>query len=369
MRGKAGRAMVPERGILAVAMSGGVDSTAAALKLREAGNDVIGLTAVLSPGPGSDRALERCADVCRQLRIPHAVIDLREPFERLIVEPFARSYAEGRTPNPCVRCNEDIKFGLLLDEALRHCADALATGHYARTAPTDSGHVYLYRARDLHKDQSYVLHHLSQDQLRRALLPHGAGMRADNEHLVAEAGLNLPPVAESQDVCFLPDGSHHDWLRSRMPDAFVPGEIVDTEGNVLGEHQGLIAYTIGQRKGLQLGGPGGRRFVLHIDTRRNRVIVGPDQELWVQWCEIERVNLIPPGSDEDSRELDCEVMVRYNGTLTPARVSIDGEKAQVQFADAARAPTPGQSAVFYDKDRCLGGGVIQRTELTDRYGG
>ena len=370
-------AMNADTGPVAVAMSGGADSTAAALILRDAGHAVIGLTGLLAPHAGAQEAAARAAAICGQLGIPHHVADLREAFERLVISPFVEEYARGRTPNPCVGCNERVKFGLLLEEADKLGAGRLATGHYARLERHGEA-VCLLRAGYRRKDQSYVLHHLRPEQLGRAVFPHGNRARAEVESLVAALRLDQAPLAQSQDICFLRDMRYADLVAARAPQACVPGDIVDTGGRVAGRHHGTAAYTVGTRKGLGIGGPGGRKFVLHIDTTSNRLIVGDDAELWVSWCRVEDVNLLPcpreagfpwhhppPGEGD----FECEVMLRYNGPLTPARVRFGEGGADVQFTQPVRAPTPGQSAVFYRADVCLGGGVIARTELTDRFGG
>jgi tRNA-specific 2-thiouridylase len=356
-------------------MSGGVDSTGAALLLREAGQEALGLTGVMTLPPGAAQAAERAAELCTSIGIPHHVIDLRADFERLVVQPFIDDYARGRTPNPCVRCNERVKFGLLLGHARRLGADRLATGHYARTLVTQTGDVSLLRALDARKDQSYVLHRLSQEQLRAAVFVHGDRTKDAVARLVAAAGLSVEPLSESQDLCFLLGSGHVELLRARVPETFKPGEIVDGAGVVLGEHAGLAGYTVGQRKGLDIGGPGGRKFVLHIDVAGNRLVIGEDGELWVQWCVVEELNLIASEGGRSALEsalvggLRCEVMVRYNGNLTRARVAEAGCGARIEFEAPVRAPTPGQSAVLYDGEFCLGGGVIMRTELTARFGG
>lgn len=350
-------------GLVAVALSGGVDSTAALLVLREQGAQVVGVTALLSEAAGSDLAADRAKTLCRRIGVPHQTVDLREAFRQAVVVPFIRDYASGRTPNPCVRCNEHIKFGLLLDAARGLGAAGLATGHYARMDRTPPDGPYLLRGADLHKDQSYVLHHVPAEALLDGVWVHGERTRADNERLVAEARLGVPPLPASQDACFLPETDLAPWLASQVPGAFRPGLVVSPAGEVLGAHAGLLGTTIGQRKGLGIGGPGGRKYVLHVDVPGNRLIMGEDRDLWVGWCEIEDVRFI--GAAPDS--LDCDVMVRYNGPLTPAHVSREGDAARVEFAARVRAPTPGQSAVFYQGRRCLGGGFITRTELTERF--
>lgn len=350
---------------VAVAMSGGVDSTAVMLLLRERGVEVFGVTALLSDAAGSALTAERAQAVCRRLSAPHHTVDLRDAFYRQVIEPFINDYAAGRTPNPCVRCNEHIKFGLLLEATRTLGADGVATGHYAGVDASPADGPYLLRGADLNKDQSYVLHHVPADALARSVWVHSGRYRADNERLVAESGLDIAPLPASQDVCFLPSEHLSQWLAIQLPDAFRPGPIVSVAGEVLGAHRGLIGYTIGQRKGLGIGGPGGRKFVLHIDLPGNRLILGDDKDLWVSWCCAEKLNLI----GEMPGRFDCQVMTRYNGTLTRARVTVQEGSAQIDFSAPARAPTPGQSAVFYQDRRCIGGGVITQTELTARFGG
>ncbi|NSW54381.1 MAG: tRNA 2-thiouridine(34) synthase MnmA [Armatimonadetes bacterium] len=353
-------------GPVAVALSGGVDSTAALLRLMAAGLPVFGISADLHEPHRDNEGADRARALCARLGICFHRVDLREPFHKRVVEPFVAEYLAGRTPNPCVQCNEHIKFGLLLDAALELGARSLATGHYARLEHSPGRCPYLLMAADRHKDQSYVLHHLSSRQLGRALFPNGEYTRADNEALVAAELPDLPPAPQSQDACFLSGVDYADWLAATAPSQAAPGPIVDASGQVIGEHSGLWGYTVGQRKGLGIGGPGGRRFVLFVDVPRNRLVVGDEDDLWVHWCDLRDVNLI--GCERDN-PLECQVMTRYNGRLVAARVSLHAGGARVEFLEAARAPTPGQSAVFYRGEYCLGGGIICASELTDRYGG
>lgn len=421
----------PNFGPIAVALSGGVDSTAALLRLMAAGLPLLGISADLHEAARDNEGADHAGALCARLGIPFHRVDLREPFRRRVVEPFIAEYLAGRTPNPCVQCNGHIKFGLLLDAAVELGAAKLATGHYARLEQSPCACPYLLMAADRHKDQSYVLHQLSRGQLARALFPNGEHTRADNEALVAAKLPGLPPARQSQDACFLSGVDYTDWLAAMTPRPAAPGPIVDTSGQVIGEHSGLWGYTVGQRKGLGIGGPGGRRFVLYVDMPRNRLVVGDEQDLWVRWCAVSDVNLIGCGSPGHSgsslpshprssgdalppesaagcarrqahgprrtvvssvtgpvtwtavtpvtsqdeprppagETFECQVMTRYNGRLVPARVTLHQAGAHVEFLEPARAPTPGQSAVFYRGERCLGGGIIGASELTDRYGG
>lgn len=353
-------------GPVAVALSGGVDSAAALLRLLPRGEQVFGVCGNLHGSPGEEDAADRAGDLCARLGIEFHRVDLRDAFQRLVIEPFIAEYAAGRTPNPCVGCNVRVKFGALARAALDLGACCLATGHYAQLEWSGDGGPYLMMAADRHKDQSYVLHRLSREQLARAAFPNGAFTRAENEALVAREVPGVSPASPSQDACFLSGTDCARWLETVAPGRTRPGLIVDASGAVVGEHSGLWSYTVGQRKGLGIGGPGGRRFVLHLDAAANRVVVGEERDLWVNWCELRDVNII---AESCANRLECRVMTRYNGRLIPARVVLHSSAARVEFLEPGRAPTPGQSAVFYDGERCLGGGIIESSELTARFGG
>jgi len=323
----------------------------AALLAMRAGIRVIGVT-LATPGAKPEEA----AAACRELGLEHRVIEAGELFERCVVGEFVASWARGLTPNPCVDCNPRVKFALLAREADALGRARIITGHYARLMLVGDG-MRLLRATEAARDQSYMLHRLSQEVLARLILPLGELGKQQVRRIAAEAGLMAAEREASQDVCFTPDVA--ELVRERRPEALEPGPIVDTSGQRLGTHRGLARYTVGQRRGLGIGGPGGPLFVLRVEPERNAVVVGPEEELWVEETEVERVHAVGllPGS-----VFEASVMTRYRGAETPATVEMEGERGRIHFHRPHRAPAPGQSAVFYDGERCLGGGVIVRAE-------
>ncbi|MGQ9682707.1 MAG: tRNA 2-thiouridine(34) synthase MnmA [Anaerolineae bacterium] len=352
-----------------VALSGGVDSAVAAALLVEQGYEVIGLMMRLWAEPGVDRSpLNRCCSleavedaraICRHLGLPFYLVNYEIPFQERVVAPFVADYGRGRTPNPCLACNRQLKFGLLLQRALALDAAYLATGHYARVLHTDSAY-QLRRGCDPDKDQSYALYMLGQYELARALFPVG---RLTKEQVRAEAQRRSLPVAEkaeSQEICFIADDDYRRFLMERIPEAFRPGPIVDRAGRILGEHQGLPCYTIGQRKGLGIAAPE-PLYVLALDVARNTVVVGTAAELGAMSLLAEDVRWVadaPP-----AEPVVATVRIRLHGAETPAVVTpLPEGKAHVAFQRPARDVTPGQAAVFYDGDVVLGGGLIAHRE-------
>ena len=346
-------------------MSGGVDSAVAALLLRRGGHDAIGihLRTGVQAGPAAPGARPRCCGtdeaedarrVCALLDMPFYVQNTEGPFGVLIDE-FADAYARGETPNPCVACNSDIKFGALLDRARALGADAVATGHYARRVRYGDRWA-VARARDADKDQSYVLYGLGQDELAHARFPLGELTKAEVRDLAREASLPVADKAESQEICFVPSGDYRDVVRARRPDAFTPGDIVDEAGRKVGEHPGVGAFTVGQRKGLGLAAPE-PRYVLKVDAESCRVVVGPRTSLGVITASVGAVRwmaVVPPSAPRE-----VKVSLRYRSTPVAATVSAAGESAaRLRFAQPAWPVTPGQAAVFYDGDVVLGGGRI-----------
>lgn len=344
-----------------VAMSGGVDSSVAALLLCESGVAVTGVTMDIwcpTGESGGVRATGCCgaesardaAEVCRQLGCEHHVVSFRSMFEEAVIGPFVKAYASGQTPNPCIECNRAVKWGALLGWAERVGADTLATGHYARIEERPQGPVLL-RGADRAKDQSYALYMLSPEELRRTRFPCGAHTKAEVRKLAADAGLPVAERPESQEIRFIPDDDHLRWVRERRPDAARPGPILDRDGNVLGEHRGLAAYTIGQRKGLGLSG--GPWYVVGLDAESNTLTVGPDSATYASEILVEDVHL---GAACEGGRFEASVMCRYRGPERAATIALfPEERAHVRFHEPQRAPAPGQAAVFYRADVVLGG--------------
>ena len=393
-------------------MSGGVDSSVAGYLLREQGYDVIGVTMKVWPQDCISRAEDKCcgpqavADargVAHALGIPHYVVDEADQFERVVIDYFASEYQAGRTPNPCVMCNEKLKFGNLWSKARALGCDYIATGHYAiiehvvagigdpgrvgasiqsdSAGVTDCGYSYavLRKGVDPRKDQSYFLFSLRQPQLRRALTPLGTMTKPQIREIAHSLGLKVADKIDSQEICFVPGNDYKAFLRSHLgEDEFHRGEIYDVDGNFLGEHDGIELFTIGQRKGLPGGSPR-PRYVVDLDPATNRVIVGDADDLLCEEFEIDRVNWHPvagavttaslasiqlPGSTPPATlKKSKPVKIRYNHPGTSATVTLsENDRAQIRLHEPQRAVTPGQAAVIYDGDVVLGGGWICRRE-------
>jgi tRNA-specific 2-thiouridylase len=342
-----------------VGLSGGVDSAVTAALLREEGFEVVGVALHTWRSPNLETTgdpLEGARAVAHALEVPLHVVDVRERFYREVVERFADDYARGLTPNPCVLCNPDLKFHALLQYADKVGAAWLATGHYARVERLRDGTARLLRAHSPQRDQSYVLYRLPQSVLQRLRLPLGY---VEDKDFVREMARRLElPAAEapdSQDLCFLAGGDYRDLLRRRRPASLRPGPIVTREGEVLGEHEGVPLYTVGQRSGLRIAA-GERLYVLELRPEENALVVGPFEALLQRSCELTRVTFV---RDVPAQSLAAEVKVRYRATPVPATVDLQGGgEARVTFAEAQRALAPGQSVVFYDGEEVLGGGII-----------
>jgi tRNA-specific 2-thiouridylase len=352
-----------------LAMSGGVDSGVSALRLVEAGFDVVGLTMKnycygdTAPSGAPDRsccslqAIDDARGVCDRLGIRHMVADTEERFGREVYDNFLNEYRVGRTPNPCVRCNSIVRFDTLLDYAGRLGADRVATGHYARVFRSDSGRLYLARATSREKDQSYFLSGLGGEVLSRVLFPLGDEEKPLVRAAARGAGLEVAEKPESQDVCFIPDQSLPEFLDGKVE--MSAGDIENTSGEVVGKHRGLAAYTVGQRKGLgvALGRP---QYVVRLDVERNVVVVGDDDELASRSLAC-RLDWIDEDAVADAESLRVQIRSRRSARLTEA-VEVDGTTARVTFAEPERAIAPGQTAAFYDGDVVVGSGVIERPE-------
>jgi tRNA-specific 2-thiouridylase len=351
------------------AMSGGVDSAVAAARAAEAGHDVTGIHLALSRNPKSSRSgargcctiedandARRAADV---IGIPFYVWDLSDRFHRDVVEDFVAEYAAGRTPNPCLRCNEKIKFAAVLDRAVALGFDAVATGHYARLTRGDDGDVELHRATDAAKDQSYVLGVLTQAQLSRSMFPLGESVKDDVRQEAGVRGLAVAQKPDSHDICFVSDGDTAGWLRDRIGPS--SGSIVDADGEVVGSHDGAYGFTIGQRRGLRIGTPaadGQPRYVLDIEPVSGIVTVGGRDELAVdalvgirpRWC-----------ATAPSGPRGCLVQLRAHGDVHRAVARLDGDRLEVDLVDPAHGVAPGQAVVVYDGSRVVGSATIAHT--------
>jgi tRNA-specific 2-thiouridylase len=349
-------------------MSGGVDSAVAAARAADAGHDVTGVHLALSANPTSFRTgargcctLEDARDARRAadvIGIPFYVWDLAERFRQDVVDDFVGEYAQGRTPNPCLRCNEKIKFSAVLDKALALGFDAVCTGHYARIVDGR-----LARSVDEGKDQSYVLGVLTADQVARALFPLGGSRKADVRREAEQRGLAVADKPDSHDICFVADGDTAGFLQRRLGAA--PGDIVDTEGAVVGEHDGAYAFTVGQRRGLRIGRPapdGKPRYVLDVSPVTRTVTVGPAERLDVTRLLGERAVWSGPRPDVPTA---CLAQVRAHGEAVPATAWCEGASVVVELSDPLRGVAPGQAVVLYDGETVLGSATISRTASGD----
>jgi len=342
-----------------VAMSGGVDSSVAAALLLEQGHDVTGVTMQLWPssddetGCCSVSAVRDARRVCDLLGIAHYTLNYRDAFEREVVSPFADEYAAGRTPNPCIVCNDRLKFSDLLAKVAAQGAEFLATGHYARIRTHVDGSRGLARGVDPEKDQSYFLYRLTAQQMAHTLFPLGELHKTEVRAFAERFGLPTARKAESQDTCFQTGGDHLGVVGERRPKALSPGEFVDMAGEVVGTHEGVARYTVGQRKGLGIGGLSEPLYVIAIDGRTNRVTVGPRSALRVASVQADRV--VWTG---DSRQ-GVEACVRYRMQPQPATAEFDGSRLTVTFDSPLEGVAPGQSVVCYRGDEVVGGGVIE----------
>ncbi|MBV8976834.1 MAG: tRNA 2-thiouridine(34) synthase MnmA [Alphaproteobacteria bacterium] len=348
-----------------VAMSGGVDSSVTAALLKRAGHEVVGITLQLysaaAKRKGACCAGQDIADakrVAQSLGITHYVLDYEARFRERVIADFAQTYARGETPIPCVRCNERVKFADLMETARSLGAEALATGHYVRRVDCAGG-PELHRATDATRDQSYFLFATTREQLAFLRFPLGGMEKAEVRALAAELGLDVAAKPDSQDICFVPDGRYAGIVARMAPEAERPGEIVDAQGHVLGEHPGVIHFTVGQRKGLNLAGNAEPLFVLALDAANARVIVGPRAALATRSIVLREVNWL----SEARAPFECSIKVRSMRPSVAARVIPGPDRtAQVELLAPEEAVAPGQACVFYDGSRVLGGGWIAKAE-------
>lgn len=360
--------MVENKGKIAVAMSGGVDSSVVAKILKDEGHEIIGLFLKLWSDPKCSAKKEnRCCDyealedaraVAKGLNIPFYVINAEKEFKKLVVDYFLEEYKNLRTPNPCIICNKKIKFDLLLRKALEIGCQRLATGHYAKVVCEDDK-CRLFKGKDEKKDQSYMLYSLSQDQLSKVIFPLGDMTKKDVRSLAVKWQLPVKEKPESQEICFFGDRDYRTFLRRYLPERyFKSGDIVDTKGKKLGQHQGLINYTIGQRKGIDQeifsGGDKDPLYVVGYNLEKNQLIVGDDSQVFKGEMIVSDLNWI------NQKKQDLKVKIRYQHPAVPCQIkNISDKELKVKFKKQQRAITPGQSAVFYSGDEVVGGGLIK----------
>ncbi len=345
-----------------VGLSGGVDSSVAAAILHRQGYEVVGLTLWLMKGKGQccSEGMVDAASLCEQLGIPHEIVDSRDLFQTHIVDYLVTGYGEGVTPLPCSQCNKAVKFTPMLNYAQETLGiDQIATGHYARIRyDATSGRYQLLRAVDLHKDQSYFLYDLSQEVLATVLFPLGEQTKTETRRIATEFGLSVADKPDSQDLCLVEShGSMRDFLNKYISEK--EGEIVDLSGKVLGKHQGIHHYTIGQRKGLGIAAAD-PLYVVKLDPVMNRVIVGDRESAGSLDCSVTRLNWV--SITEPTAPIRCEVQVRYRSSpVVVSVIPLEGDRVKLVFDEPQFGITPGQAAIFYDGEMLLGGGIIEKS--------
>ncbi len=350
-----------------IAMSGGVDSSVAALLMTKKGYECIGCTMKLY----ANEDIELCRDntccslddvedaksVAKRLGMPHHTFNFKEKFRETVIDDFIDCYEHGMTPNPCIQCNKHMKFDELYRRGQILGCDKIVTGHYVRIRKTDKGY-QLLKAMDPNKDQSYVLYNMTQEELAHTEFPLGELTKDEVRKIAESNGFINANKPDSQDICFVPDGDYVGALKRFTGKEYEPGQFVDTNGNVLGKHKGIVSYTIGQRKGLGIAYEH-PLYVVELDVPNNKVILGKNEDLFSKEALVENINWIDP--EDDRTEIRCKAKVRYRMTEQPCVVKkIDATKALVIFDEPQRAITPGQSAVFYEDEVVLGGGTIVR---------
>ena len=352
-----------------VAMSGGVDSSTVAGLMKKEGYNVVGVTLKLYDNAKSSTKSRQCCAgqdildakrVSQKLNIDHKILYYQKRFKKDVIDSFIESYIGGETPIPCVKCNQTVKFRDLYAYAQEMKADALITGHYVNRIQKN-GNAEMYRAIDLNKDQSYFLFATTQQQLNFLRFPLGAMNKAETRKIASDLNLNVANKPESQDICFVPNGDYASVIKKYTPNAFKEGDITDTKGNILGRHEGIINFTIGQRKGIKVSNTE-PLYVVDIDSKGNKVIVGNREALLIKKIYLKDINLL---SNNDEYKNILFIKVRSTGRLIKAKIFIKGSNAEVDLLEDEAGISPGQACVFYEKnksgDKVLGGGWIDRT--------
>jgi len=336
-----------------VAMSGGVDSVAAAILMMQKGFEVCGVNMLLCPNSVNSNDAKRA---CEQLGIDFFSLDCRDLFKARVIDPFIDSYCSGKTPNPCICCNKHLKFGYLWEEAQKGGFDVLATGHYARVSwdcvPSEP---ILQKAEDVKKDQSYVLYSVKPEYFKKIYFPLGEITKEQARNIVKNAGVDIYKKSESQDICFVENGDYAAFIAENRNDIVAPGDFVDTYGNVLGKHRGMINYTVGQRRGLGISAVESY-YVVDKNIDSNTVVLGFEKELLTKRFRVNELNVLSPSLFADG--IKCSVRTRYHQEEHDCIVTFDGDCVNVETVNAIRKPASGQSAVFYLGDRVIAGGII-----------
>ena len=348
-----------EKKKVVIGMSGGVDSSVAAYLLKKQGYDVIGVTMKTFRGEGEGsqaKTIEDAARVAQVLGISHHVVDFHEPFEAEVIQEFLDEYQKGRTPNPCVVCNRKIKWQALMQWGKEAGADYVATGHYAKIVKLPNGRYALKRAETTKKDQTYALCGLTQEQLSRTIMPIGAYEKEEIRKIAKEAGIPVADKPDSMEICFIPDDDYATFIEKRTNTIAKPGNFVTATGEILGQHKGIIHYTVGQRKGLNLA-LGKPVFVLEIRPETNEVVIGENQDVFAKNLLCDCVNFMGMEELEEERILTAKIRYHHPGALCSIKKAEKG-MIQCSFLEPQRAITPGQSVVFYDNDIVMGSGRI-----------
>lgn len=346
-----------------VGMSGGVDSSVSAYLLKEQGYNVIGITMMLwSEGPENDSgccgisAIDDAKRVCDMLDIPHYVLNFKEEFKCNVINNFVSEYVIGRTPNPCIVCNRYIKWEALLRRSREIGADYLATGHYAKISQLDNGRFAITKSASDKKDQTYVLYNLTQEQLSHTIFPLGDYEKEQVREIASSIGLQVATKKDSQDICFIPDNDYGRFLKDTGVKLPGPGNFVDKEGNILGQHKGIHQYTIGQRKGLGISAAN-PLFVSNIDVANNQVVLGSNDDVFSNTLRCNTINYMGAAQFNDGQIINAKI--RYSASPEECRVYNEADGVlRCEFLAPVRAVTPGQAVVFYDNDIVLGGGII-----------